>query len=101
MKIMKRGARTTAEYIKRDDVISGIKKHEESLYTYAELSVLDKIEDMVANIPTADVVEVVRCSECKYSLPIQSEIFVCCKRTWRNIEDDNYCAKGERRDVNE
>lgn len=42
-----------------------------------------------------DAVEVVRCKDCKHSFPTRSEIFVCCKRTWKNFEKDFFCKYGE------
>lgn len=43
-------------------------------------------------LPTADVVEVVRCKDCKHA----DEYHHCDKVAWWNNEDD-FCSKGERK----
>ena len=49
---------------------------------------------LIANAPTVDAVEVVRCWECKYrdGMPGQPNI-VC----WQ-MHDDDFCSYGERKD---
>lgn len=64
----------------------------------------------VENIPTADVVEVVRCKDCKHnpknggecdrSITHTSRDYVCEVNTYRYIGID-YCSYGERREQNE
>ena len=55
----------------------------------------------VADAPTADVVEVVRCKDCKYL--VRSEDF--CKVLSNNyeppvyVDDDDFCSRGERRET--
>lgn len=44
--------------------------------------------------PTADVVKVVRCKDCKH-LYKDGE---CPLRTWFTHDDDDYCSYGERKD---
>lgn len=58
---------------------------------------LGNLVDTFADIPAADVVEVVRCRECKYSH--EDEIF---GNRWcvshlgcRKVKDDGYCYLGE------
>lgn len=57
-----------------------------------------------SNTPTADVVEVVRCKDCKHRV-FEDGSYVCDLDTWdfhelgRNAEDDNwFCADGEKRE---
>ena len=63
---------------------------------------LDKLIDRVWSIPTADVVEVVRCKDCKHRR--DDEDFAsghyCAKRPQNGgyfCEDDDFCSYGERR----
>ena len=59
-------------------------------------------------IPTADVVEVVRCKDCKHLEIINSrEIYAKCKATGLEFKPfdidtcEHYCSYGERREENE
>ena len=55
--------------------------------------VLDQIDEA----PTADVVEVVRCMDCKYYIP-ESEDWSGWCRVWENVTyDDQFCSQAERR----
>ena len=47
------------------------------------------------NAPSVDAVEVVRCKDCKHCTEIG---LPRCRRTRRNILDDDFCSYGERRD---
>ena len=47
------------------------------------------IHSALKGIPTADVVEVVRCKDCKYY-----ETTYC----WEIHDDDDYCSRAERRE---
>jgi len=97
-----------SKYISKDDAVLAIAQHEmyeaETEYPYAS----DDIEDwkevgerMLANVQDADVVEVVRCKDCKHR---RGDGF--CKKYQRNIDgsatmwfapdDDWYCADGEK-----
>ena len=62
---------------------------------------IDRAETEIDMLPTADVVEVVRCSECKHFAINQVGMF-CEKYT--SIHDacrnpDDFCSYGERRDT--
>ena len=50
------------------------------------------VQDAIYSVPAEDVVEVVRCKDCKWSHPYQCA-FV---RTY--IRKDDYCSRGERKD---
>lgn len=51
------------------------------------------------HVPTADVVEVVRCSECEYGkkATINDKGFKICPVSGMEITDNDYCSYGERR----
>lgn len=44
--------------------------------------------------PTADVVEVVRCKNCKHSRPMIFSGFHYCKRVRAVRKEDDFCSKG-------
>lgn len=91
----------TKEYISRDTAI-------ESVTADNLLAHFDSVEDMIENrfhraaerilasIPPADVVDVVRCRECKY----RAEDDFCTGRGWPDqlVADDGFCDKGKRKD---
>lgn len=57
----------------------------------------------MGNVPAADVVEVVRCADCKYQDKGENDCEawnLCGYRPWLHIptEDDAFCSKGERKD---
>lgn len=60
-------------------------------YVYQECAD-NRIETWVDEIPTVDVVEVVRCGECKFL-----DKKVCARYTMVNPTDDDYCSRGEKR----
>lgn len=63
----------------------------------------------IANVPTVDAVEVVRCAECKYSFQTEDGMVRCSFHSERNDFDDrgssynvwmeptDFCSYGERR----
>ncbi len=63
----------------------------------------DAIDAIVENAETADVVEVIRCRECKhyqfaneraFGMPVKR-----CEITgFEDVDDDDFCSRGERRD---
>lgn len=56
-----------------------------------------KARIMLDAVPSADVVEVVRCKDCKYYVPISEKIGEC-KDTRMNSTYMSYCSYGERKD---
>ena len=51
------------------------------------------------DFPTADVVEVVRCRECKHSRSDEFEPLWCyVSETCDPVKEDHFCGYGERRD---
>ena len=78
-----------AEYIEREKVIDEL----EHLHEDAKLSYLG-VYDCIESVPTADVVEVVRCKDCTYC----SEHYnICHYGVGRDVKPDHYCGYGERR----
>ena len=49
--------------------------------------------------PAADVVEVVRCKDCKYAKPMSFKGYFVCKRHHKYCRKaDDFCSYGERRE---
>lgn len=77
-----------AEYINRAELISNLKE-------FANEQLTTLIENLIQKQPTADVVEVVRCKECKHLM--FSDCYGECKRNHFGIvRPDDYCSYGER-----
>ena len=68
----------------------------------------DRLHNQIGAVPTADVVEVVRCKDCKYLKPYTSQYgtgqFCECPCSFGGQgikKPDDYCSYGERRDEKE
>lgn len=86
------------DYIKREDAIKAMARGLGIPYT----DFIDVAERCMDDIPPADVVEVVRCKDCKY-WDNTTKWAVCTK--WSadpyeqaNTEKNDYCSYGERKD---
>ena len=61
--------------------------------------------DLLDNVPTADVVEVVRCHECKHYKPQEKSKHwltkknFCCRSAILKVTDFDFCSYGERSDT--
>lgn len=55
-------------------------------------SAYDEFLDLIEDFPIADVVEIVRCKDCKWFNQI------VCKRMNRVMKSDGFCSNGERRE---
>ena len=94
------------EYIEREALIKRI----EASLAFPNLGtdgffLLGCVTDLIAAIPTADVVEVVRCKDCKHLEVINSrEVYAKCIMTdleFKPFDIDtrkHFCSYGERRD---
>lgn len=100
------GVVSMTEYISRDKVLS----HKWEVRSY-DPSDPDPVTEVVSVssimcIPAADVVEVVRCRECKHSImhkfPYNYEKVLTCNDphgvTIRAVKPMHFCADGERKD---
>lgn len=74
----------TADYIKRDAVIDYLDSNNMPW------------RDWVKDIPSADVVEVVRCKDCKYHAEFSSK---CNKLHLTPMRPNDYCSYGEREEA--
>ena len=56
-------------------------------------NLIKRVKDIIKAQPSADVVEVVRCKDCKHWTGIE-----CTARDIDVVDDDDYCSYGERKD---
>lgn len=78
----------------------------EGLYNMAHIH--NRCLQIIEDAPPADVVEVVRCKDCKYLTVVNNEsVYARCEKTgyifWPFETDtrEHFCAYGERREENE
>lgn len=71
------------------------KKNGNEHFVYGVESVLEYAE----YLPTADVVEVVRCKDC-IEKRVYPDGILRCRRTGRNMSAEDFCSRGERREKN-
>lgn len=95
-----------ARYIDADKLKDAFHTDTEHLQSRDE-HLFDLIMFEIDELPTADVVEVVRCKECKHSyinsFSAQSGVALC--KFWSNraegnslvVQQDDYCSYGERK----
>lgn len=91
-----------AEYIKRSDAMKVCQDYSSHCFTTNDASgqdIADRIENDIVVIPTADVVEVVRCKECNKTIgqSLTGEKLCCVHEI--AVPDNYYCASGETRDT--
>lgn len=71
-------------------------KSENSDYLTGYISALSTVEGMIAEQPSADVVEVVRCKDCRN---FEQGFIGWCNEFERSIYSDNFCSYGERKEL--
>ena len=95
------------EYIEREKVISELKNLPEQEHIEYMGIYLNPGNDNFKSVPTADVVEVVRCKDCKYfevyypikekdKEPIKAHY---CKLYNSDRKQIDFCSYGERKDI--
>lgn len=100
---LKKGVKTMPEYIERSEAIKEL--HNAYEYEYPTASgAFDEfastiVPNVLRNIPAADVVEVVRCKDCKhwYS-PMNDDAHYCNLKHGLVgiVAEEDYCSYGER-----
>ena len=99
-----------ARYIKCSDALAICRKWNRNCFESNDSKgqrCAETIEDEILDLPTADVVEVVRCEKCKhgdvstFSLSIdgEEEIACYCNLKKKTTDLDGYCPNGERKDA--
>ena len=90
-----------SDLISRQAAIEEIK----ALYEWHDTVTEDRTIDHLKRLPSTDVVEVVRCKDCKHRYSAVSNMTIDGNETWRHeclinripITLDWYCSDGERR----
>lgn len=86
-----------AEYINRERA-----RFEFERFFKAEEKTQNDCDSLLCMLPTADVVEVVRCSECKYfGKELKQGKHSCLNYQLPYCLGNDYCSYGERRSENE
>lgn len=97
------------EYIERSELIRYVERQRVIIKDGTSVAEAMRIQGhafrrAVESCPTADVVEVVRCRDCKYgepkTCPITGvELLICRHRCVNSaVEKDHFCSYGERRE---
>ena len=85
-----------SDYIKREDAIERLSYHTDFYqsdreFGTEEMLYKDSALNEISELPSADVVEVVRCKDCKYYDNVfKDHCFL------QGAGDDDYCSYGER-----
>lgn len=107
-----------AEYKDVSELLKQIKDFKKAMYSPSGdymtgyISALSVVEGMIAGLPAADLVEVVRCKDCKHwheetgwcvqhSHFIKNEGEFCYPHesaNWKMFDGDNYCSDGARKE---
>ena len=85
-------SKSMSEYIKREDAIQALKNAFDTVpmpYTIAD--------GILKDVPSADVVEVVRCKNCVYFHTTASGVSYCTNQDMMPFADD-YCCNAKRKD---
>lgn len=83
-------------YIERERVLE-IAKDEYYSDFHKSMADLTSLRELLEDSPTADVVEVVRCKDCK-NLMFSDFYGECSKGYMGIVSPDDYCSRGERKD---
>ena len=78
-----------AEYIEREALVHRLK----SPYLF---NITQRIFDIISEIPAADVVQVLRCKDCKEWGPGTGDVPICWE-TYEPMPPDGFCSIGERK----
>lgn len=99
-----------SRYIDKEKLKAELQKKIELSHKAKRAVIEEDFEDIINDMPTADVVEVVRCKDCKYSRPINDiekdiyfkDVVICeiCSLAGEpcGVLLDGYCNYGERKD---
>ena len=85
-----------AEYIEREAALKVLRGKAIAKYPSTIYMGLFAAANEVREIPAADVVEVVRCKDCKFRYETAS-VVLNCSMNGIPVDDDDFCSYGERR----
>lgn len=93
-----------AEYIKRVDAMKICQQYSQQCFNANDSKgqfIAETIEDEVIKIPTANVIEVIRCKDCNYHKTDAFGQKMCMRGfTYFQMNDDDYCSYGVRKGDN-
>ena len=86
-----------AEYIEREQLKQAFASDTQSIRGW-DVDLFDLLMDEIDEMPTADVVSVVRCKDCKYYRKMYK--LCSCRSDKFNVylNDNDFCSYGERKD---
>lgn len=93
-----------AEYIKKSAVFEQFENADADVCETDDFGGVDygfgmkNIKELINSIPAADVVEVVRCRDCKHCDKVERRLW-CMIHDDMYAEEDYFCASGERREA--
>ena len=76
-------------------------KHCLEMHDYCGDTTADNIKEDIEKLPTADVVEVVRCKDCDFYIKSKQFRKDWCNKHAMNVKPTDFCSYGERRTDNE
>lgn len=85
-----------AEYIEREPLIKGVRLLPR-LAPYNSV-LYSSVQRAIFNAPTADVVEVVRCKDCKCYEEMKSENACFCNKFGGYVTEHDYCSRAEKKE---
>lgn len=94
-----RRSKSMSDYINREDAIDAACAN--CIYDEFLSDRKKRIKEGITEIPPADVVEVVRCKDCKCCEERRTANylpFYYCLRIDSSVKDNDYCSYGERKD---
>lgn len=83
------------EYIKREDAYKYIDEHLEEVFVGQTIA--DAVKQIISKVSTTDVVEVVRCKDCKH-YALMCEVTGHCNWIDEITKPTDFCSYGERKD---
>ncbi len=86
-----------AEYINREKAIAYVEEQYRLFRNdEAKQSVVEGCVESLKFVPAADVVEVVRCCECKSAFhDKETNLFWCARMNGKSVERNHFCSYGE------
>lgn len=90
-----------AEYIERAEVLKRFEEIKSSKdISFADALYLDGVMAVIDSVPAADVVEVVRCGECKFYSPVEGNVGDCEREDilYLNVKKTDFCSYGVRKE---
>ena len=86
------------EYIKRADLLELYADTPDMKFETLSVPV-PVVRQNILDMPTADVVEVVRCKDCKHMAEdVLFKEMWCTNPSGREVKADDFCSKGERKE---